>query len=92
MQVTVEYAAQIKRAAGVASESVDVEPNCSVQNLLSQVAAARGEALRNILFDDSGDLQPSILLFVGDDQIRWETPHQLHDRDVVTLLSPISGG
>ncbi len=92
MQVTIEYAAQIKRAAGVASESVDVEEACSVQNLLTQVAVARGDALKNILFDDNGELHPSILLFVGNLQIRWETPLELNDRDVVTVLSPISGG
>ena len=92
MQVTVEYAAQVKRAAGVASESVDVEESCLLQNVLTQVAAARGDALKNILFDDDGVLHPSILLFVGNSQIRWETPLTLNDRDVVTVLSPISGG
>jgi molybdopterin converting factor small subunit len=92
MQITVEYAAQVKRAAGVASESVDVAAACSVQNLLTQVAAARGDALKNILFDDDGVLHPSILLFVGNSQIHWDTPLELNDRDVVTVLSPISGG
>ncbi|MCH7989228.1 MAG: MoaD/ThiS family protein [Planctomycetes bacterium] len=92
MQVTVVYAAQVKRAAGVASENVDVDATCSVQDLLTQVAAARGNALKNILFDDDGVLHPSILLFVRDSQIRWETPFELNDRDVVTVLSPISGG
>ena len=92
MQVTVEYAAQVKRAAGVASESVDVEDSCSIRDLLTQVAAARGEALKNILFDDNGELHPSILLFVGNEQIRWDTPIKLKNRDVVSVLSPISGG
>ena len=92
MRVTVEYAAQVKRAAGVASESVDVETACSLQELLRQVAADRGDALKNILFDDDGALHPSILLFVGNSQIRWNTPLKLNDRDVVTVLSPISGG
>jgi molybdopterin converting factor small subunit len=92
MQVTIEYAAQVKRAAGVASESVDVDAACSVQDLLAQVATDRGDALKNILFDGDGVLHPSILLFVGNSQIHWDTPLKLNDRDVVTVLSPISGG
>ncbi len=92
MQVTVEYAAQVKRAAGIGSELLDVEPECTVQDLVSRVARSHGEALSSLLFDSDGMLHPSILLFVGDDQVRWETAVELNDRDVVTILSPISGG
>ena len=52
-----------------------------------------GEAgRRDLIFDSGKNLQPSILLFVGDDQIQWHIPVTLQDRDVVTILSPISGG
>jgi hypothetical protein len=32
------------------------------------------------------------LLFVGDAQVRWDQSIELSDRDVLTILSPISGG
>lgn len=92
MQVTVEYAAQVKRAAGVASESVDVDDGCSVQDALSRIAEQHGDPLAKLLLGEEGRLHPSILLFVGDEQVRWETPRQLSAGDVITILSPISGG
>ena len=92
MKVTIEYAAQVKRAAGTASEGVEVEPPCTVQQLVSRVAENHGDPLKSLLLDSNGQLHPSILLFVGDDQIRWKTAVELSDRDVVTILSPISGG
>ena len=92
MQITVEYAAQVKRAAGVAGESIDVDSDCSVQDLLQQIAKRYGDPLAGLLLGDTGALRPSILLFVDDEQVRWETPRLLRDNAVVTILSPISGG
>lgn len=92
MQVTIEYAAQVKQAAGVGSETVSVDEGCSVQELIRRTAEAHGEEFRRLVLDGDGRLHPSILLFVGDDQVRWETPVALKEADVVTLLSPVSGG
>ena len=92
MNVTVEYAAQVKRAAGVASESLTVDAPCTVQQLVAKIADAHGDGLANLLLAPNGALHPSILLFVGDRQVRWDSAAQLHDGDVVTILSPISGG
>ena len=92
MQITVEYTAQVKRAAGVAGESIDVDSDCSVQDLLKQIANRHGDPLAGLLLGDTGALSPSILLFVNDEQVRWETPRLLHENDVLTILSPISGG
>ena len=92
MQVTVEYTAQIKRAAGVASETIECDSPCFVTDLVSRIAESHGDPLRALLLDADGKLQRSILVFVGDEQARLDEPVQLNDRDVVTLLSPISGG
>ncbi len=92
MKITIEYAAQVKRAAGIASEELDVESSCTVHAAVNQAANNHGDELRAVLFDSDGRLHPSILLFVGDDQIRWDQEVELSDHDVITLLSPISGG
>lgn len=92
MQVTVEYAAQIKRAAGRAGEAVDVDPGASVQDLVAQIAKVHGDPLAGLLLDGGGELHPSILIFVGDQQVRWEQPRELQPGETVTFLSPISGG
>lgn len=92
MKVTVEYAAQVKRAAGCAAETIELDSECSMQQLLAQVAARHNDSLHKLLFDPQGVLHPSILVFVGDEQVRWDQPIKLRDKDVVTILSPISGG
>lgn len=92
MKVTIEYAAQVKRAAGVSSEEIEIETSCTVDDLMAHVATRHGDSLRKLLFDSEGSLQHSILVFVGDTQARWDDRVELKDGDTVTLLSPIAGG
>jgi sulfur-carrier protein len=92
MHVTVEYAAQIKRAVGLAVESFECESPCTVKQILDRVAERHGERLRTLLFDGDRKLHPSILLFLGDSQVRRDEPRELKDHEVLTILSPISGG
>ena len=53
MKVTIEYAAQVKRAAGIAAETVEVDPACTLQELLKRAAERHGEPLRRLLFADN---------------------------------------
>ena len=92
MKVTIEYAAQVKRIAGVGSETVEIDSQSTVQAAIRQAAEIHGSEFRNIVLDSEGQLHPSILLFVGDEQVRWDQEFELQDGNVVTLLSPISGG
>ena len=43
MQITVHYMAQLRRAAGLASESVEVERDCTVAELLLRLAQGHGD-------------------------------------------------
>jgi molybdopterin converting factor small subunit len=92
MKVTVEYAAQVKKAARVGSEVLDVDSATTLQQLVALVVDKHGAELRSVLFAANGDLQRSILVFVSDQQVRWDEHLELKEGDVVTLLSPISGG
>jgi molybdopterin converting factor small subunit len=92
MQVTVEYTAQIKRAAGLASETLDMADGATLSQLITQLAAGRDEALQRMLVTGDGVPQPTLLVFVRDEQRRLDDATPLADGDVVTFLSPISGG
>lgn len=92
MHVTVEYTAQIRRAAGVSSESYPVEDGTTVEALLLQIAERHGSDLGRFLVTENGSPQPTLLAFVSDSQIRWGESTPLADGQTVTLLSPISGG
>ena len=92
MKIAVKYLAQLKQAAGRASEVLDVDERCGLQDLVRRLADGRSEALRRLLLSSAGELHDSILLFVGEEQVRWEAPRALCDGDVVTVLAPMAGG
>lgn len=92
MRIAVRYLAQLRQAAGSAEEQIDLQSPCALQHMIRQLAGRHGEAFRRLLLGPADTLQPSILLFVGEEQVRWDTPVELKDGDVVTVLSPMAGG
>ena len=92
MNVTVEYTAQIKRAAGHSREHYTLEENATVQDLVQQIAIRHGEKLQSVLFDENGSALATVLIFVEDEQANRQLDRILNDNDTVTFLSPISGG
>ena len=93
MQVTVEYAAQVKQVAGVARDVIELDQPSPVAEIARQVAANGNEGLAGILLDENGQPRPSILVFKGEDQVRWDdTATLVADGETITLLSPVSGG
>lgn len=92
MKITVEYGAQARAAAGAASECVEVPPGCDLRGLARQLAERHGPAFRDLLLDQAGQPRPSNLAVLGEEMVRWDEPRPLRDGEVVTILSPISGG
>jgi molybdopterin converting factor small subunit len=92
MQIRVEYTAQMKRAAGTGSEQFDVPEHASLADLMTAIARRHGDGLKGLLFDSTGALRKSILVFVGDVQIVSDSKRELSDQDTVTIVPPISGG
>ncbi len=90
MQITIKYMAQLKQAAAVAGESVEVESPCAVENIVRLLAQRHGETFRRIVLDGQDRVQPALLLFVGEDQVRPDYVFQ--DGDVLTILAPMAGG
>jgi molybdopterin converting factor small subunit len=92
MAVTVRYMAQLRSAAGVASESIDLRGPCTSSELAAQLVAQHGESLRRLLVGADGRISPFILVFVGDTQVGPDEPLSLEEGAVITLLSPVAGG
>ena len=92
MQVTVEYTAQIRRAAGISSEEYSVQEGCTIDSLLLEIAARHGNDLGRLLIAEDGSPQATLLAFISNSQVRWGNDTPLQDGQTVTLLSPISGG
>ncbi len=92
MKLTVEYKTQVKTAAGIASEEVELGEPCTLKCLVHHVAEKHGDPLKNILLDSEGNLQQAIVLFLGDRHLRWDDEVELREGDTLTIFTPISGG
>jgi sulfur-carrier protein len=92
MQVTVQYEAQARRAAGTCAETIDVAEAISVSDCIRYVADCHGDQLRSILMSTDGGIQPSLLVFVNDGHLCRGDEGVLTEGDTLTLMTPISGG
>jgi molybdopterin converting factor small subunit len=90
--LTVEYTAQLRRAAGVASEKIDLPAGCTLEQLAHALSDRHGEELRRLLLNADGRLQRSILVFVGEEQVTPSSDVALANGQTVTFAAPISGG
>jgi molybdopterin converting factor small subunit len=90
VKIEVRYLAQVRHAVGHAGETLAVEPPCTVAELV-RLLPGRHEALRGLLTDDRGGVLPSLLLFVGAEQVT-SVSQPLRDGDVLLVLSPMAGG
>src|SRR5262245_58811524 len=88
VKITVKYMAQLKRAAGIDGEEVELRAGCTVEVLVRRLAER--EAVRGLLIDGDDKPQRALLVFVGDEQV--DRRRTLHDNDHITLLTPMAGG
>ncbi|MAT16894.1 MAG: hypothetical protein CMJ46_16665 [Planctomyces sp.] len=92
MRVTVEYMAQIKRAAGTGREEIELPDGTLLSDALTQLAESHGDPLAGMVLDGEGKPITSLLLFLGDEQVRLEANPTLTDGAQLTISTPISGG
>ena len=92
MKVSVEYTAQLRLHTGCPSEEFEVPAGATPRDLLRLIAERHGGAVRGMLLRPDGTPAPTILCFIGDQQIAWDQPPALPDGARVSLMSPIAGG
>ena len=85
MRVTVHYLAQLKRALGRGQESVDVEPGCTLVELLRQLATGPDPCSRTLLVDSGGGPSRGLLFFVVV-HILWRKPLRVAVAGAVAFL------
>ena len=92
MTVTVYFTAHLKAAAGSALQTFDLEPGGTLADCLSLVCDRATDTLRTLIVDEQGELRPSIILCVNDEQTSLADPTPLADNSEITFLAAISGG
>src|SRR5439155_56386 len=77
MKVTVRYLAQAKEAAGRASEEVELDGPTTLQDLIVRLARRHGAAFERMALNGADTPHPSLLIVVGDEQVRSGEPRRL---------------
>ncbi len=88
MKISVAYHAQIRLAAGVDQDLVEIPDGGTAVSALR--AVSHGAEFTALLFDEQGRLRPVILLVVND--VPVEPDQALQPGDKVAVFSPVAGG
>jgi molybdopterin converting factor small subunit len=92
MNITVRYAAQLSRAAGVAEEVVALTPDATLAAVTRALCERHEADFRQLILDDAGALRPSVLVVVDGEQLAPGAPLTLRDGGELMLLTPMAGG
>ncbi len=92
MRIEVKYLAQLKHAAGLSSETIEVQSPCTVSQLLRRISQGLEKKINLFLLDDKGNLHTTMLVFVDGELVRPESEQLLEDGETITLLPPMAGG
>jgi len=88
----VRYWGQIKRSAGASEETIELDTEPTIADLLERLASRHDETFRMLVLDDAGRPRPSLVVIVDDEQLPLDSSRRLPDGASVTLLPPIAGG
>ena len=92
MNITLKYFAQVREAAGVESEQVQLPDGSDLAAAIEHAAAAHGDAFRATVLAEGGGVRPSLLLLVNSVPVPRGTFRELHDGDEIGVFSPVAGG
>jgi molybdopterin converting factor small subunit len=92
MKVTVQFTAQLRRVVGTDQMVVETVPNQTLVQLICSLAGTGSDSLKTLLVTEQGTVQPTLLTFLNGAVVRSSQNVTLKEGDILTLMTPISGG
>jgi len=92
VQVTINYFAQVRQAAGIESERLSLDDGVDIQTALSELAQGHGHDFRALVLDQAGAVRPGLLTVVNGQSVPSPQRHPLADGDEISLISAVAGG
>lgn len=94
MKITLQFEAQLRRAAGVASLTMDVAEAASLSEAIRGASEQLPVELTRQILESDGTIRRSLLCFVNQKPVSSEQQRtqSLQEGDCVLLCPPISGG
>jgi molybdopterin converting factor small subunit len=91
MQITIQYFAQVRAAAGTESEPMSLPDGASVETAIL-AAVQQHPDLAGLAMTPQGAVRPSLLVLVNDQPPADGLATVLRDDDLLAIFSPVSGG
>lgn len=92
MKIGIKYFAQIKKEAGRPSDEIELQPEATLHNCITEISRKNSSGFKNILFAESGEYRDAVVLVVNGVQVRYDENPSMNDGDELLLMSPIAGG
>ena len=92
MKITIEYSAQLAQVTKAPSEVLEFGDGATIRDACKRVCSLHGDRVWAFLFDGDGGMRAGLMICRNGAQVARDNAEALTDGDVVTLLTPISGG
>ena len=93
VQVTVEYFAQARAAAGdKPRETLTITAGIHLVDVVRQIARQHGQRMAALLLASDGTVTPSIIVAVDGVQVSPGDDVRLRGGETIMIMPPISGG
>ena len=92
MKIRVRYSAQLAHVLGTVGETVDLEADADLGDLMASVAGSHGERFREMVLDGDGRIRAGMLVAIDGEEVQPGREPALRDGNEILLLMPIAGG
>jgi MoaD family protein len=92
MNITFNYFAQVRQAAGVDMENVILPEGMDVAVAIVDAARRHGDVFRSLVLDLDNQTRPSLIVLLNGVPVSKGASSPLKDGDVVSLMSAVAGG
>ncbi len=93
MEITVQYTGQLAGIIGETDESIEMDENTTLPELIQSLCRKHGEKCSDLLINVDGDLRPSTLVILDGEQAEGNRSEiSLDGVKTVMLMTPIAGG
>lgn len=92
VEIKILFTAHLKAAAETATQKIEIDSEATLKDVFSLLCDSSSETLKTALSDEQGNLRPSIIICVDDQQTSIADRAPLREGSEITFLAAISGG
>ena len=92
MKISASYFAQIRIAAGVETETIEVRDGSDISAAIKAAVEKHCDAFRQLVLAQNAGLNPNLIILLNGQPAPRGAGEVLKDGDSLSLFSPVAGG